>query len=178
MSVKVSPVPKGFRTLTPYLAVRGAADAIRFYEQAFGAEEIERIYGADGVTILHAQVKVGNSVLFLCDEQPANGIVSPTTLGGTGIMLHLYVKDAKATWDAAIDSGAAPVAELCETYWGDLSGKLMDPFGHSWSIASKVKKVALEEIRAQARGDSQSEAFHQEPVSELAPVEEAFAKAS
>ncbi|MEM7170193.1 MAG: VOC family protein [Pseudomonadota bacterium] len=150
---KVAPVPKGFRTATPYLTVRGAAQAIAFYQAAFEAEEVERFTAEDGMTVVHAQLKIGNSVLFLCDEQPHNGILSPAALGGSGTLIHLYVKDAETLWQNALEVGALPVAPLNETYWGDLSGKLIDPFGHVWSIASKVKRVASDEIRAQARGE-------------------------
>ena len=148
---KVAPVPKGFRTVTPYLTVRGAADAIAFYKAAFGAQEKGRIHALDGMTVLHAELKIGNSTVFVMDECPDQGILSPSTLGGSPTMMQLYVADVDALWEQALTAGAIEVLPLDFTYWGDRCGKLMDPFGHYWSIASKVENLSQEEIEGRAR---------------------------
>ena len=151
MTQKIAPVPKGFRTITPCLTVTGATQAIAFYQQAFGAEEQSRLYDADGVRILHAVLKVGNSVLFLTEADPVAGMLSPLELGYTPMLVHLYVEDADAFWAEALAAGATEVVPLADTYWGDRFGKLVDPFGHYWSIASRVEKVSQEELVERTR---------------------------
>ncbi|MEM7225619.1 MAG: VOC family protein [Pseudomonadota bacterium] len=148
---KVAPVPKGFRTVTPYLTVRGAAAAMEFYKAAFGAEEKGRIYALDGQTILHAELKIGTSTVLVMDECPDYGILSPTSLGGSPTMMQLYVADVDALWEQALAAGAHEVLPLGFAYWGDRCGKLVDPFGHFWSIASKVENLSQEEIESRAR---------------------------
>ena len=148
---KVAPVPKGFRTVTPYLTVRGAAAAIEFYKAAFGAEEKGRIHALDGQTILHAELKIGTSTVLVMDECPDYGILSPTSLGGSPTMMQLYVADVDALWEQALAAGATEVLPLGFAYWGDRCGKLVDPFGHFWSIASKVENLSQEEIESRAR---------------------------
>ena len=150
MAHKISPVPKGYRTVTPYLTVSNAAAAIAFYQAAFGAEEVTRVIGEDGVTVLHCELKIGNSIVLLADEIPEAGILSPIKLGGTPTLIHLYVKDVDEFWQQALFAGATEIAPLVDTYWGDRCGKLMDPFGHAWSVASKVERVSQEDIQARA----------------------------
>lgn len=152
MTRKISPVPKGYRTVTPYLTVSNAPAAIAFYQVAFGAEEKSRVCGDDGITVLHCELNVGNSIVLLADEVPEAGIHSPLALGGTPTLLHLYVKDADELWQQALAAGATEIVPLTETYWGDRCGKLRDPFGHVWSIASKVERVNQEEVQARAWG--------------------------
>ncbi len=152
MAQKISPVQKGYRTVTPYLTVSNAAAAIAFYQAAFGAEEKTRVCGDDGITVLHCELNIGNSIVLLADEVPEAGIYSPLALGGTPTLFHLYVKDVDELWQQALVAGATEIVPLAETYWGDRCGKLMDPFGHVWSIASKVKRVNQEEIQARAWG--------------------------
>ena len=147
----VAPVPKGFRTVTPYLTVRGAAAAIEFYKAAFGAEERGRIHALDGLTILHAELKIGSSSVFVMDECLDLGILSPTSLGGSPTMMQLYVADVDELWQKALAAGALEVLPLAFAYWGDRCGKLVDPFGHYWSIASKVENLSQEEIESRAR---------------------------
>ena len=152
MAHKISPVPRGYRTVTPYLTVSNAAAAIAFYQAAFGADERARVHGDDGVSVLHCELKIGNSIVLLADEVIEAGILSPLSLGGTPTLIHLYVKDADELWQQALSAGATEITPLIETYWGDRCGKLLDPFGHVWSIASKVERVSQEEIQARAWG--------------------------
>lgn len=150
MTTKVKPVPEGFHTLTPYLVVQGAAAAIDFYKQAFGAEEHSRTLAADGVSIAHAELQIGDSLLLLCDQLPSAGINSPAVLGGSPVTLHLYVKDVDSLWRQALDAGVRVLFPLQDTYWGDRYGKVIDPFGHCWSLASRTRDLTPEEIAERA----------------------------
>ena len=151
MTQKIAPIPKGFRTITPCLTVAGAAEAIEFYKRAFGAEEQSRLYDADGVRIVHAALKVGNSVLFLTEVNPGANVFSPLELGYSSALVHLYVEDADELWSKALAAGAMEIVPLADTYWGDRFGKLVDPFGHYWSIATRVEKVSPEELVERTR---------------------------
>ncbi len=144
MAGKVQPVPEGFHTVTPHLVIRGAANAIEFYQKAFGAEEIARMPGPDGKSIMHAEIKIGNSVVMVCDEfgEQCKG---PQTLGGSPVALHLYVQDAKAAYDRAVKAGAKATMPLQDMFWGDRYGRLTDPYGHEWSIAQHIEDVSPEE---------------------------------
>ena len=157
---KVAPVPQGYRTVTPYLIVQGADGAIEFYKQAFGATELSRLPGADGLSIAHAEIKIGNSIIMLSDEMPAFGILSPRSLGGTAASNHLYVEDVDSFWDQALEAGAVEVVALSNTFWGDRFGKVVDPFGHVWTIASRVEKLSKDELAERAA------AAHAGPVAE------------
>lgn len=150
MAEKVSPVPRGYRTVTPCLTVKGVDQAIEFYKAAFGAEESVRLHGAEG-EVLHAELKIGNSVVFLNEENPALGIFSPASLGASATLVHLYVNDADQAWSRALQAGAAEVVPLVDTYWGDRFGKLADPSGHVWSIASRIERVSREELIERAK---------------------------
>ena len=143
---KVAPVPKGFKTVTPCLTVRGVAQAIEFYKAAFDAEETKRLYNADATWILHAELKIGNSVVFLAEENPFLGILSPNSLGGSATLGHLYVKNIDGFVEKALTAGATEITPIADTYWGDRMGKLADPFGHVWTVASRVENVSAEEI--------------------------------
>lgn len=167
MADKVSPVPRGYRTVTPCLTVTGIDAAIEFYTSAFDAREKVRLYGADGASILHAELKIGNSVVFLNEESPAHGIYSPATLGGSPTLVHLYVQDVDAWWSRALAAGAIEVMPITDTYWGDRLGKLVDPFGHVWSIASRVERVSRDELAERARQVSRTE-WYLEASSDLA----------
>ena len=167
MADKVSPVPRGYRTVTPCLTVTGIDAAIEFYASAFDAEEKVRLYGADGASIVHAELKIGNSVVFLNEEAPAHGIYSPATLGGSPTLVHLYVQDVDACWARALAAGAVEVMPITDTYWGDRLGKLVDPFGHVWSVASRVERVSRDEVAARARQLCSAQ-WHQEASPDLA----------
>ena len=144
MSVK--PVPDGYHTLTPFLTVRDAARAIEFYKQAFGAVERGVMKGPDG-KIMHAELKIGDSIIMLSDEFPEFGSVSPQTIGGSGMGLHIYLDGVDAAFDRAVKAGAQVEMPVMDQFWGDRYGKLKDPFGHKWSIATHTKDLSMDEMK-------------------------------
>jgi PhnB protein len=146
MSVK--PIPDGYSTVTPTITVREAAKAIEFYKNAFGAQEIFRFSSPDGKTIMHAEIKIGNSIVMLNDEFPQMNCRSPQTIGDTGSSIFLYVADADATFNKAISAGAKSLMPLMDAFWGDRFGSIQDPFGHVWSIATHKRDMTPEEIKA------------------------------
>ncbi len=129
-------------SLTPYLTVRGAASAIEFYTAAFDAKEVVRSNIAGTDLIQHAELKIGRASIYLCDEFVEAGILSPLSLGGSATMLHFQVDDADALWDAAVNAGALEISPLVEVPWGNHYGKLVDPFGHYWSISGNSVRTA------------------------------------
>lgn len=140
MTTKTKPIPDGYHTLIPYLIVRGAADALEFYKKAFDAAELMCFIAPDG-KIAHAEFKIGDSIFMISDENPECDSSSPATLGGTPVTLFLYVTDADATFAAAIKAGAKEKMPLENQFWGDRTGQVVDPFGHSWHIATHVEDV-------------------------------------
>ena len=147
MKNKTKPIPEGFNTLTPHLVVKGASKAIDFYKKAFGAEEIRRMPGPDGKSIMHAELKVGNSRLMLVDEFPEMNARGPESIGGTPVTIHMFVEDADTVFKRAVNAGAQVRMPLGDMFWGDRYGVLADPFGHLWSIATHREDLAPEEIR-------------------------------
>jgi PhnB protein len=136
------PIPDGHHTLTPHLVLKGAAEAIEFYKQAFGAEELTRMpmLGEDGKEVIgHACLQVGDSRLFLADEFPRYGSVGPGA--GSPVTLHVYVEDADATFSRAVEAGAKVKMPLANMFWGDRYGQVIDPFGHHWSIAQHLEDL-------------------------------------
>jgi PhnB protein len=152
MAATVKPIPDGYHSLTPYLYVKGAADAIEFYKSAFGAEELFRMPNPDG-TVGHAEIKIGDSILMLADESPQNGALSPQSLKGTSFSFVLYVEDADATFKRAIDSGATEKRPLRNEFYGDRTGMVADPFGHEWSISTHIEDVSPEEMDKRAAAE-------------------------
>lgn len=150
MPTKVQPIPKGYHSVTPYLVVNDAARAIDFYQRAFGAKEIMRMSGP-GDKIGHAELKIGDSMIMLSDEIPGTGNKSPRSLGGSPVSIFLYLADVDATFKQAVAAGAKVDAPLANMFWGDRYGKLADPFGHSWSLATHVEDVAPEEMSKRAK---------------------------
>jgi PhnB protein len=141
----VQPVPEGYHTVTPYLAVDDATAAIDFYERAFGAKERLRMSGpAD--TIAHAELEIGDALIMLSDPFPQSTARPPKELGGTSAGVFLYVEDVDAAYKQAIDAGATSASEPEDMFWGDRFGSVTDPFGHSWQIATHVEDVSPEEI--------------------------------
>ncbi len=134
-----------YHSITPYLIVRGAARAIDFYKEAFGAVEIYRLGGA-AEKIGHAELRIGDSVLMLADEHPEMGHRGPEAYGGSPVSLLLYVNDVDAVFARAIAAGAKPERPVQDQFYGDRTGTLMDPFGHRWSIATHKEDVAPEEM--------------------------------
>ncbi len=150
MAGKVNPIPDGARTVTPHLIVGHGADALEFYKNAFGAEEHFRMPGPDGKSVGHAEMQIGDSLVYLCQECPEMGAKSPQSLGGSPVIIHLYVEDADASFKRATDAGAEVTMPLQDMFWGDRYGTLKDPFGHSWSIATHVEDLTPEEIGQRA----------------------------
>ena len=146
---KVKAIPDGMRSLPPHLVCRGAAAAIDFYGRAFGAIEQFRLPGPDG-RLAHACVLIGDSQLFLVDEMPEHGALGPQALKGSPVTIHLQVQDADATFARAVQAGATVTMPLADMFWGDRYGQLTDPFGHRWSIATHVRDLSPEQIRAAA----------------------------
>jgi len=157
MSVKA--VPDGYHTLTPYMTVRDAARAIEFYKQAFGAVEKGVSLTPDG-KVMHAELRIGDSVIMLADEFPEFGSLSPQSTGGAGMGLHIYTEDVDAAFDRAVKAGAVTEMPVMDMFWGDRYGKLKDPFGHKWSIATHKRDMSMEEME-----DAQKEFMKQMPKS-------------
>ncbi len=141
----VQAIPKGYHTLTPYMTVRDAARAIEFYKQAFGAEEKGVMKGPDG-KVMHAELRIGDSILMLADEQPQFGSLSPQSIGGSGMGLHIYIDDVDSAFDRAVKAGAKVEMPVADMFWGDRYGKLTDPFGHKWSIGTHKADLSPEEM--------------------------------
>jgi PhnB protein len=151
----VKPVPDGYNTATPYLYVKGAAAALDFYKKALGAQEIMRMPGPDGKSIMHAELRIGNSIIMLSDEQPGGKMRSPQTLGAATSSVFLYVDNADTLFNQAVAAGAQSLMPVSLMFWGDRFGSLVDPFGHHWNIATHVEDVAPEEMkRRQAKAFS------------------------
>lgn len=142
---RAKPIPDGMHTITPHLVCAGAADAIGFYKNAFGATELTRLNGPDG-RLMHAALRVGDSTLMLADEMPEWGALGPKARGGTPVTIHLYVEDAEALFARAVAAGAEARMPVSETFWGDRYGQVVDPFGHVWSIATHVQDLTDEQI--------------------------------
>jgi PhnB protein len=144
------PIPEGYHTVTPYLAVDDAARAIEYYTRAFGAKEIGRMDGPQG-TIAHAELEIGDSRIMLSDPFPQASTRSPKELGGTSASVFMYVEDVDAVVKQAVDAGATVTMEVADQFWGDRFGTITDPFGHVWSIATHVEDVSSEEMAERAK---------------------------
>jgi PhnB protein len=140
----VKPIPDGYHSVTPYLIIKGAADAIDFYKKAFGATVLFRMEHEGKVG--HAEIRIGDSPIMLADEHQGMGYVSPKTLGGTPVSLMIYVEDADTIFNQAIKSGGVEMKPLQDQFYGDRSGTLTDPFGHVWTVATHKEDVSPEEI--------------------------------
>ncbi len=153
----VKPIPDGYHSVTPYLVCRGAAKAIDYYKSVFGAEEVMRM-PAPGGRVGHAELRIGDSVVMLADENPEVGARSPESVGGTPVSLMVYVADVDATYKKALAGGAREIRALANQFYGDRSGTITDPFGHQWTIATHVEDVSPEEMQrrmAKAPGQGQ-----------------------
>jgi PhnB protein len=144
------PIPQGFHTVTPSLVVRDAAKAIDFYKKAFGAEERMRMAGPGG-KITHAELKIGDSMIFLHDEMPEMGAKSPESLGGSASSLFLYVPDVDSSFKRAVDAGGKSTMPVTDMFWGDRFGSLTDPFGHTWGLSTHVEDLTESEIEERAK---------------------------
>jgi uncharacterized glyoxalase superfamily protein PhnB len=146
MPEKVKAVPPGFHTLTPHLIVRNAAEALEFYKKALGAEVLNVAHTPDG-KIMHASLRIGDSMLMLNDEMPQYGALSPLGHGGTSVTIHIYTEDVDSVFNRAVAAGAKVKMPVMDQFWGDRYGALTDPYGHSWSIATHVKDLSPEEMQ-------------------------------
>lgn len=150
MTKTVKPIPEGFHTVTPYLIVKNASEAIEFYKNAFNAKEIFRMLGDDG-RIMHAEIEIGNSKLMLADEFPEMNCFGPQAPGRTPVLLHLYVEDVDTIFNQAVKAGATVVRGLTNQFYGDRIGIVTCPFGHSWSVSTHIEDVSDTEIAARAK---------------------------
>src|ERR1051325_5153563 len=141
----VKPIPEGYHTLTPYLAVEEASEAIAYYKRAFGAHETMRMPGPDG-KIAHAEIRIGDSLIMLSDPFPQSTVRPPGEVGGTTASVFMYVDDVDAVVKQAVDAGATVTMEVADQFWGDRFGTVADPFGHVWAIATHVEDLTPEQI--------------------------------
>ena len=149
MARKAKPIPDGYHAVTPYLVVDDAARAIDFYKRAFGATEVFRMDGPNG-KIGHAELKINDSMIMVADEMPQMGTRSPKSLGGSTVGIFLYVMDVDVVFRQAEQAGAKVEMPVSDMFWGDRYGKLTDPFGHSWSLATHIEDVGPQEMKARA----------------------------
>ena len=134
-------IPQGMHSVTPHLVCAGAAKAIDFYKQSFGAHETARMPGPDG-KLMHAAVRIGDSTVMLADEMPEWGSLGPKSLKGSPVTIHLYVDDVDSFVARAVKAGAKVTMPVADQFWGDRYGKLEDPFGHQWSVATHIRDAA------------------------------------
>ncbi len=147
----VRPIPEGNHTVTAGLVVKGAKKAIEYYKTAFGAKELGVMLGPDGQSVIHAELKIGDTKIYVADEYPDMGSLSPQTLGGSPITLNIYTEDCDAMFNRAVAAGAKATMPLADMFWGDRYGKINDPFGHSWGIATHKEEVSNEEMERRGK---------------------------
>ena len=146
---KVKPIPDGYQQVTPYLTVDGASTAIDFYTEVLGATERMRMADPGG-KVGHAELTIGESVIMLSDEYADRGVVGPKTVGGTPVMISVYVEDVDAVYDRAVKAGAKALRPVENQFYGDRTGQFEDPFGHRWSVATHVEDVSPDEMAKRA----------------------------
>ncbi|MGB6500828.1 MAG: VOC family protein [Thermoplasmata archaeon] len=144
----ISPIPPGYPTIIPYLAVAGGTAALDFYKKAFGAKELARQVTPDG-KLVHGRLRIGDSIVMMSDVFPGAGVASPAAVGTTTVTLHLYSKNVDALWDRAVAAGAKVTMPLENQFWGERYGHLLDPFGHHWSLSMRVKMSRAEKAAKQ-----------------------------
>ena len=148
MATSPKAIPEGFRTVTPHMVIKNAGEAMEFYKRAFGAEELCRMPGPDGKSVMHGELKIGDSIVMICDEFPGEGgPKAPPSLSGTTITMHLYVEDVDAAFKRAVDAGATVTMPVMEAFWGDRYGSVSDPYGHHWSIATHTRDLTPEQMQ-------------------------------
>lgn len=150
MAATVKKIPDGYHTVTPYLVLADAAAAIDFYKKAFEAVESSRLQTPDG-KVMHAEIRIGDSVVMMCDEFPDWNSLGPATIGGTPVSMMLYVEDVDAVVSRAVAAGAVLQMPVADQFWGDRMGSVADPFGHKWTIATHIEDVSPEVMRARFR---------------------------
>lgn len=151
MKRKTKSIPKGYHTITPTLTVQNAQQVIEFYKDAFGAEERGRMTMPDGQHIMHAELKIGDSIFMLADEMPDQQCQSPRAYGGTPVGFYVYVDDVDATFERAVAAGATVQMPVADMFWGDRIGSVTDPSGHVWTLASRVEEVSPEVMEQRGR---------------------------
>jgi PhnB protein len=149
MTMNVKPIPEGYHSVTPYLIVSGASDAIAFYKKALGAQEVMRLADPGG-KVHHAEIKIGDSRIMLADEHPEIQALSPKTVGGSPVSIHLYVEDVDAAVERAVAAGAKLVRPVADQFYGDRVGGIEDPFGYRWFIATHKEDLTMDDIRRRA----------------------------
>ncbi len=149
MNTQVKPIPDGMHSVTPHIVCADALAAIEFYKKAFGAIDAGKLLAPNG-KLIHGMIRIGDSAVMLAEETPEWGAISPNTLKGTPVTLHLYVDNADTAFERAVAAGATSVMPVADMFWGDRYGVLKDPFGHSWSIAHHVRDMSPEEMQAAA----------------------------
>jgi len=168
---KIDPIPKGFRTVTPYLSINGAAAAIDWYKKAFGAKEIVREPTPDG-KLMHAQIRIGDSIVMMSDVFPGASSQSPDVLGNSSVTLQVYVKNVDKLWHQAVDAGAKVTMPLDNMFWGERYGQLTDPFGHHWSLSEQIKMSKAERDEKQKQAMAMfSQGQHPEASMQTAPAQ-------
>ncbi len=150
MTAQTKKIPDGYHTVTPYLVITNAGKAIDFYKEAFGAVESVRLLTPDG-KVMHAEIRIGDSPIMLCDENRDWNSLGPLTIGGTAVSIMLYVEDVDKVVNGAVAAGATLQMPVADQFWGDRMGSVSDPFGHKWSIATHTEDVSPEEIRKRAK---------------------------
>ena len=146
----VKPIPEGYHSVTPYLIIKGAADAIEFYKKAFGATELFRFPAPDG-KIGHAEIKIGDSPIMLADEFAEMGYKGPRALGGSPVSLMIYLEDVDTVFNRAVEAGASVKEAVQDKFYGDRTGTLTDPFGHVWHVSTRKEDVSMEEMEERAK---------------------------
>jgi PhnB protein len=155
----VSSIPEGYHSVTPYIIVDGAADAIRFYEEAFGATEVLRMPMGDSGRVAHAEISIGDSHVMLSDEWPDMGLLGPKARGGATASLMVYLDNVDYAFDRALKAGATQERPPEDQFWGDRMGTVVDPFGHRWTLATHIEDVSEEEM-----GRRMAAAFEAQPA--------------
>lgn len=143
-------IPKGYHSVTPTLIIRDAAAAIEFYKRAFGATQVSRMDGPDG-KVMHAEIRIGDSIVMLGEENIEWGMKSPLSTDGLPASLHIYVEDADKAFERALEAGATSRYPLEDAFWGDRYGKVTDPFGHEWGLATRVRDLSDAEMQRAAQ---------------------------
>ncbi len=146
---KIRPIPEGYEAAIPYLCVQNGSEAIDFYRRAFGAIEKYRIDDPSG-KIGHAELRIGDAVLMLSDEYPEMGVLSPKSIGGSSVAIQIYVDDVDTVAERAVAAGAKVLRPVEDQFYGDRSGKLEDPFGHTWWLSTRKEEVSVDEMKRRA----------------------------
>ena len=156
----VSPIPQGMHTVTPGLVVRNCANAIDFYKRALGAQEVSRFDAPDGKSVWHAELRIGDSIIFMNDEMPGGGPSAPTADAPVPVTMWLYLPDCDAAFRRAVDAGAKPTMEPGDMFWGDRLACVADPYGYLWSFATRKKELTADEMRRAAADFARSMQAH------------------